>query len=782
MSTVNPGSPFPMFAGTGITPIHAGVAVAANGSLLVRTGGNKVSLIVNVTALGGTSIQYTLQEVDPGNGTTPLSPLVSSTVIAAPGIQRIELPMVFGGTVKVSWVVVAGPITIVYATLVAVLGSMTAVSATGLDITTAPGATATSAQAIQGIAGGVPPPTATAGSGYQPDQGDWNTGVPSVLETDASGRQETHSAVTSDEGAFRDDFPAALTTALVGTPSWTNGSTTVTGSGFTNTAAPGFVRTGQYVKKSTDLETLYAQVDTVVSDTELTLSTPYGGTTATAAGVVSNWVTTTGGAGSITVASSLVLIASGATAGETTCIHRQGDYGPMSYFGVAKITQRIANQTTLLGFSDTSTTNPSKCAFFRFTGTDNTLVECVTRSSTSAEEVTVVKLAEGIISAQSMYLTIDITDGAVTFRALDDTLAAHTLHIPGPYDALDQIALISNTGGAVTTTTLSVDVIALTNFNQVQVANQVAGEPIPVRSVDAIEFGTLVGLNAEITVDMAGQAGCSFYLINDGSFLGSVVAEWSTSGGTAAQWFSCLLWNPGTSTRPGAIEVLTIGGTEFPAGSSAGYSVLAPSGAGYVRIRVSAHTSGSCRIHFRASAVVAGIQLMSKVDGAKSTYSASITAIPPAANPTDIVTIYGSATKTIRILRVEISGTRSTATQTEFALIKRSTVLTGGTFAAMTSVPHDSTDPAASATPKSWTANPTGGGTVVGTLRNAKLLLAVPASTSASNTIIWEFGDRAGAQAIVLVGVGEGLCISMLGIAMTGGGGSVDVSLEWTEE
>src|SRR5204863_4895248 len=101
-------------------------------------------------------------------------------------------------------------------------------------------------------------------------------------------------------------------------------------------------------------------------------------------------------------------------------------------------------------------------------------------------------------------------------------------------------------------------------------------------------------------------------------------------------------------------------------------------------------------------------------DGQKATYGASITGLVVAASATDIFAITGSATKIVRITRLRISGVRTTGTDTDIQLIKRSTANTGGTSTNPTKVAYDSNDPASTATINAYTANPTGLGTAIG--------------------------------------------------------------------
>lgn len=138
--------------------------------------------------------------------------------------------------------------------------------------------------------------------------------------------------------------------------------------------------------------------------------------------------------------------------------------------------------------------------------------------------------------------------------------------------------------------------------------------------------------------------------------------------------------------------------------------------------------------------------------------------VPTATAATDIFSIIGSATKTIRVHKVRASGTTTsgTAIKLNFQLIKRSTVNTGGTSVADTPTAHDSTNAAATATAKHYTANPTALGTSVGLVR------AEQASVSVSGQLIeWTFNETS-VQALYLRGVAENLCVNLGGASITG--------------
>ncbi|HET7150873.1 MAG TPA: hypothetical protein VFI60_05645 [Candidatus Acidoferrum sp.] len=162
-------------------------------------------------------------------------------------------------------------------------------------------------------------------------------------------------------------------------------------------------------------------------------------------------------------------------------------------------------------------------------------------------------------------------------------------------------------------------------------------------------------------------------------------------------------------------------------------------------------------------------------EGQKAAYSAHATFTPVAG---DIAVLPGSASKTIRVTRIEVSmSTTGTAAIEQIDIYKNSTADSGGTSAAMTAVPHDSNNAAASAAPLSYTAAPTLG-TRVGKLRGIQFSDA-SAALPGANTWLWTFGAERGTQAIVLRGTAQQVAVNLGGAVATQ---TVTVSFEWTEE
>lgn len=182
------------------------------------------------------------------------------------------------------------------------------------------------------------------------------------------------------------------------------------------------------------------------------------------------------------------------------------------------------------------------------------------------------------------------------------------------------------------------------------------------------------------------------------------------------------------------------------------------------------------------SAITLGTKIASTslpvTTSADVTYACS-TSATMAANPTDVVTIYGSATKTIRVRAVTVSGTNTGNTNAVVRLVKRSAINTGGTSAAGTNVPMDSTSAAATAAVLSYTANPAALGATVGVVRQRFIFLPALASTNVGQDQKFTFSDLS-TEALTLRSTTEGLAVNFNGVAI-GGTSVAVVTIEWTE-
>ena len=170
---------------------------------------------------------------------------------------------------------------------------------------------------------------------------------------------------------------------------------------------------------------------------------------------------------------------------------------------------------------------------------------------------------------------------------------------------------------------------------------------------------------------------------------------------------------------------------------------------------------------------VTGSQI--STEGWRATYGASDVNLAFEGNATDVVTIFGSATKTVRIRSVTVSGLATTAGSIDVSLIKRTAVNTGGTSSSQHWAKFDSSDGNATATVLEYTADPTVGAGY--TLSSKTLNFGL---TGYTGTQTWDFSDK-NDKAVVLRGVAQGLAINFNGQTKPAGG-KFSYAIEWTEE
>lgn len=162
-------------------------------------------------------------------------------------------------------------------------------------------------------------------------------------------------------------------------------------------------------------------------------------------------------------------------------------------------------------------------------------------------------------------------------------------------------------------------------------------------------------------------------------------------------------------------------------------------------------------------------------EGEAAAYAVAGVANTPAPTPTDVVIINGSATKTVKIKKVIVSGLATTAGTMRASLVKRTTANTAGTSTSVTAAQFDSTDGAATSVTKLYTANPSSLGTGV--------MLAADALNfgvdGAAGHVVFDFANR-NDKAIYLRGVAEGLAINFNGGTVPSGG-KFDYHIEFEE-
>ena len=160
------------------------------------------------------------------------------------------------------------------------------------------------------------------------------------------------------------------------------------------------------------------------------------------------------------------------------------------------------------------------------------------------------------------------------------------------------------------------------------------------------------------------------------------------------------------------------------------------------------------------------------------TYSTGIALYAGYANPTDFLSIQGSATKTIKITNIRVSGNATANNQVDIGLLKRSTANTSGTPTVATLTPWDSLSSAATATVVTYGAAPTLG-TLVGPLCACQV--EIPAKAGVGGGVLeWQF-NRNGESAIILRGINEMVVLNAYGVTFPAGT-VLNLTVEWVEQ
>lgn len=137
------------------------VVTASGSAVFDGFGAKELNLLINVSGSvtgTGPTLTFTIQEVDPGDMVTPLGNSKTGTAISATGTQIVSLPIMYGGTVLVSWTIGGtGSPTFngVYASLISkVAGSTALYDASGNAVYGSAGTPGSAVLSIQGVVGG----------------------------------------------------------------------------------------------------------------------------------------------------------------------------------------------------------------------------------------------------------------------------------------------------------------------------------------------------------------------------------------------------------------------------------------------------------------------------------------------------------------------------------------------------------------------------------------------------------------------------------------------------
>jgi hypothetical protein len=316
-------------------------------------------------------------------------------------------------------------------------------------------------------------------AGYVPDPSNSYVSNISTPIVDVSGSLATRGLILTDEGSFRDEFTgASLVIPLTGTVTFTHGSTTVTGVGTLFTSQ---VSKHAFLKKTADSETLYVSIASINSDTSLTLVTPYLGATGTSSAIISNWETTTGVGGSITVSSSNINLVAGVGNGSITGVqngHR--DYLPLMVEFYLSINQTIANQNIVFGLQDVLGPSAVQEVTVQLSGTNGSVGYFVTSSGGTVNDTDYISFVfpNNSTSLEKHKYRIGLSGNRSELSIDDIVVATNTIHIPLPYTPLFPVLYLENTGITSSSTTVTCDYMFLCDVDRIQIDNQF-DEPLP---------------------------------------------------------------------------------------------------------------------------------------------------------------------------------------------------------------------------------------------------------------------------------------------------------------
>jgi len=390
-------------------------------------------------------------------------------------------------------------------------------------------------------------------------------------QIDPDGQLRTRGPVLTDEGTFRANFANTSLEVSIGTATFTNGSTAVTVA-LTDTTD---LHAGDYVKITAHAESAWVRVESVDSLTSVTLESAYTGATATGPAVRAILKPSTGSGGSLAVTTGQLIITSGTTDAAKTGVSRLVDVAPLVFRDRASISQRIANQTVVIGMEEDA--DPARW-FCRFVadGTDATVIKTVTgRNPTGApsaneQESYTVKYPLGDTSLAMHDYRIEFMAEAVFFYIDGVRVATHTKVMPAQHDEVTSETYVLNGTGAASSTTVTVDMITCKNHNKLEVGIMSDSETVVANQPDSQLFSYnvagVIAINTTLLqLDCRRFRSFDIHSISIGT-TGVVTPQQSLDGGVTWATIAVTNLNTGAATitlTAGASHRVIVGGGLF---------------------------------------------------------------------------------------------------------------------------------------------------------------------------------------------------------------------------
>ena len=176
----------------------------------------------------------------------------------------------------------------------------------------------------------------------------------------------------------------------------------------------------------------------------------------------------------------------------------------------------------------------------------------------------------------------------------------------------------------------------------------------------------------------------------------------------------------------------------------------------------------------------------SSLDSARPTYRAAANFTPQATGAVTVLSLQGSATKTVRVKRIGLSGVSTGAGQNVYVLQKTSALGAGGTTVTPTVAQLDSASPAATAVAQHDTPTLKAAGTPIGGPISAAnvqtCVTAVPTTGVPAQTLLYPEAGAPIGQAIVLRGAAQYLEVQNVAAANLAAGTVLCYFIEWEED
>ena len=393
-----------------------------------------------------------------------------------------------------------------------------------------------------------------------PNYGSPSDTFPSPLNIDDFGSLQTRGAVLTDEGTFRANF--ANTSLFVGIGSVAVSGSTVTGTGFLSSEAC----FNDYFKIAADADTFCKQIDSIDSDTQMTLKAAYTGS-ASGTGNRSLVFPFAGSGGSLAVASGALTITAGTTATSITGIKRYTDYGPLVYRARCSVSQRIANQEIHIGLEEDAATT-RWFARFLLDGTTNTTVKCETgrnptgAPSASETQTSTVTLPNGATTATARDYRVELLTESVRFYVDAVLVAEHSNTIPHQHDEMTSHVEVRNGTTPASSTTVVVDYLTGKNHNKLEIGVMSDAERIVSAVAPLVPFtysvAGVIAINTDLLVIDCSQFRSLFIQCNSMGTTGVVTVQWSNEPTFAQPITATLLSESGATSTTFNAAVLRV--------------------------------------------------------------------------------------------------------------------------------------------------------------------------------------------------------------------------------